>query len=108
MTLQEWFKTQGYGAVAKCSKATGFHRIHISRVASGAANASPFFAEIMREYTQGAVCVTAKPRPISGYLTTCHSIKGHRAYYGYKYLGTRPTREAAQALLDEYTAGVGA
>lgn len=106
MTLQEWFKAQGYGSLARCVRATGFSKEHISTVARGFRAASPFFANVILEYTCGAVCISAKPKPIAGCVVKNAKASTYRVQYGTKYLGSRPTREAAQALLDEYAKGV--
>ena len=105
VTLREWFDARPRGAIMEMSRATGYLASSLTRIANGVVKPKLFTTKVIQTYTKGAVHFDMDMVLCPRYRVTRNG-KYWNVSYGKKYIGSRKTQEAAQALMDECTAGV--
>ena len=105
VTLREWLDAQPRGALTEMSKATGYMTSSLKRIANGLVKPKLFTAQVISTYTKGEVKFDLDKVLCPRYRVAMNG-KYWNVCYGHKYIASRKTQEAAQALLDEYTSGV--
>ena len=107
VTLREWFDSKPRGAIMEMSRATGYLHSSLTRIANGVVKPKLFTVQVIQRYTKGAVYFDLD-KVLCPRYRIARNGKYWNVCYGHKYIASRKTQEAAQALMDECMKGVAA